>query len=369
VRRPGKSFLFWGDIALRDTAYIRLLPRDLIAVAWEYAAASRFDRMLKPFRDIGMQTWVAPGLSDWNRVWPNFHVALPNIQGFAREGQAGGSTGLLNTSWDDFGDAIFEQTWYGVLFGAAAAWQAGESSIPRFQEAFGLQFHGDTAGHLDAAHRHLMAAHALIAGTRSGDASTYLFYLDPFTEEGVIELARLRPVLSPVRIQAESALVRIARAREQAHLRESSAIDAMELGARRLDWLAAKFQFTDEIARAFLTATDPTRTDVTWVDLAELSGINGRLQDMRDGYVLTRELFERSWRAENRPYWLQNNLARFDLEIGNWVRRIAIMDRARRRFARDRKLPTAAELEIPAALLAPPNGVSVPPASGRRQRD
>ncbi len=369
LRRPDKRYLFWGDIAIRDTAQIGTLPRDLVAVAWEYAASSRFDRLLRPFRDAGMETWVAPGVSNWNRVWPNFHVALPNIQGFAREGQASGATGLLNTSWDDFGDAIFEQTWYGVLFGAAAGWQAGETSIPRFQSSFGLQFHGDTAGHLDAAQRHLMAAHALIAETRSGDASTYLFFVDPFTDEGVIELARLRPALSQVRIHAESALLRIAQAREQAHLREAGAVDAMELGARRVDWLAAKFQFTDEIAKAFLTATDPTRTDVTWVDLAELSGINGRLQDMRDGYVLTRELFERSWRAENRPYWLQNNLARFDLEIGNWVRRLAIMDRARRRFARDRKLPTAAELEIPAALLAPPNGVSVPPANGRRQRD
>jgi hypothetical protein len=314
-----------------------------------------------------METWVAPGVSNWNRVYPNFHVALPNIQGFAREGQAGGATGFMNTTWDDFGDAIFEQTWYGILFGAAAGWQSGEASIPQFETAFSLQFHGDTSRHLDAAQRHLARAHALITETRAGDASTYLFFVDPFTDEGVFDLIRLRPVLSAVRIQAESALIHIAAAREQEHLRERSAVDAMELGARRVDWLAAKFQFADEIAIAFAKATDPKRTDITWQDMAELSGINGRLQDMRDGYVLTRELFARSWHAENRPYWLQNNLARFDLEIGNWVRRIAAMDRARRRFARDRKLPTAAELEIPAALLASPAGPVTSPASTRRR--
>jgi hexosaminidase len=368
LRRPGKQFLFWGDIAIRDTAQIRTLPKHLIAVAWEYAAASRFDRLLKPFRDAGMETWVAPGVSNWNRVYPNFFVALPNIQGFAREGQASGATGFMNTSWDDFGDAIFEQTWYGILFGASAGWQAGEASIPQFETAFALQFHGDTARHLDAAQRHLAAGHALLTETRAGDASTYLFFVDPFSDEGVFDLIRLRPVLSAVRIQAESALIHIAAAREQSHLREKSAVDAMELGARRMDWLAAKFQFADEIAIAFTKATDPTRTDITWQDMAELSGINGRLQDMRDGYVLTRELFERSWHAENRPYWLQNNLARFDLEIGNWVRRIAAMDRARRRFARDRKLPTAAEIEIPAALLAAPAVPTTAPANGRRPR-
>ncbi len=366
LRRPGRRFLFWGDIAIQSPALVASLPKDMIAVGWDYGSRDRFDRWLKPFRDAGMETWVAPGVSNWNRVWPNNAVALPNIQGFARDGQAGGATGLLNTSWDDFGDAIFEQTWYGVLFGAAAGWQAGESSITQFEDSFGLQFHGDTAGHINAAQRHLAAAHTLITSTQSGDASTFLFFVDPFSAEGVLDLIRLRPVLSQVRIRAESALVRLALAREQQHLRESTALDALELGARRVDWIGAKFQFADEIAQAFLRATDPTRTDVTWQDLAELSGINGRLQDMRDGYVLTRELFERSWRAENRPYWMQGVLARYDVEINTWIRRINVMDQARRRFARERKLPTAAELEIPAALLAPAVPAPISPNGGRR---
>ncbi len=182
----------------------------------------------------------------------------------------------------------------------------------------------------------------------------------------MLDLIRLRPVLSQVRIRAESALVHLALAREQEHLREGTALDALELGARRVDWIGAKFQFADEIAQAFVRATDPTRTDITWQDLAELSGINGRLQDMRDGYVLTRELFERSWRAENRPYWMQGVLARYDVEINTWVRRINVMDQARRRFARERKLPTAAELEIPTALLTPVAPAPVSPSGGRR---
>jgi hexosaminidase len=364
LRRDGKRFLFWGDIAMHHPELVQELPRDMIAVGWEYGASRGFDRFLKPFRDAGMETWVAPGVNNWNRVWPNYGTALPNIQGFAREGQAAGATGLLNTTWDDNGDAIFEQAWHGVLFGAAAAWQAGESSIPRFQDAFGLQFHGDTTGRIDAAHRHLTAAHAALQESRAGDASSYLFFVDPFSDEGVFDLLRLRPVLARVRVHAESALVLIAQARGQRHLRERAALDAMELGARRVDWIGAKFQFADEIAQSFQRTVDPARTEpVTWVDLADLSGINGRLQDMRDGYVLTRELFERSWRAENRPYWLQNTLARYDAEILTWVQRINAMDRARRRHARERILPTAEELGIPRALLpAPP---SAPPAVRR----
>ena len=36
--------------------------------------------------------------------------------------------------------------WYGILFGAAAAWQQGESSIPQFEESYGQVFHGDITG-------------------------------------------------------------------------------------------------------------------------------------------------------------------------------------------------------------------------------
>ena len=353
LRRDGKRFLFWGDIAMHHPELVKSLPKDMVAIGWEYGARSGFDRFLKPFRDAGMETWVSPGVSSWNRVWPNYAVALANIQGFAREGQAGGATGLLNTTWDDNGDALFNQTWHGILFGAAAAWQSGESSIPQFESAFGLQFHGDTTGRIDAAHRHLNAAQAALQESRAGDASSYLFFVDPYTEEGVFDLVRLRPVLSRVRIHAESALVLIAQARAQRHLRERDALFAMEVGARRIDWIGAKFQFADEIAQAFARTQDPSRTTpVTWVDLADLSGINGKLQDMRDGYVLARELFERAWLLENRPYWLQNNLARYDAEILTWVDRINAMDRARRRHARERLLPTAQELGIPASLLA-----------------
>ncbi len=354
VRRPGKRYLFWGDIAMNHPELVRRLPSDLIAVGWDYWSRTNFDRYLKPFRDAGMETWIAPGVNNWGRIWPNAGAALANIQGFARDGQRGGATGMLNTTWDDFGDDIFEQNWYGLVFGAAAAWQPGESDTLAFQRSFGRVFHGDTTGKIDRAHLLLTAAQATLGRSGAGDASSYLFFLDPWTSEGVFETRRLLPVIPEMRVQAESALVLIAQARQQSHLRNLPALDAMELGARRIDWLGMKFQLADEIAQRTIRATQPGRTDVDWKELSELTGINGRLQDMRDGFVLTRELFERSWHAENRPYWLQNNLARFDVEIATWVRRINLMDQARRQHARTKTIPSAAQLEVPVALMAAP---------------
>jgi len=107
-------------------------------------------------------SWVAPGVSSWNRVYPNYNTAFVNIQHFVRDGQKLGATGMLNTSWDDDGEALFNQTWAGVLFGAAASWQPGESDIAAFQRAYGREFFRDTTGNVDAAERLLMAAHAVL---------------------------------------------------------------------------------------------------------------------------------------------------------------------------------------------------------------
>src|SRR6266576_5972361 len=119
----------------------------MIAGPWDYRAGQSYDREITPFTQAGIETWVSPGVSSWNRVYPNYNIAFINIRNFVRDGQRLGATGLLNTTWDDDGEALFNQVWYGTLFGAAAGWQSGESSIAQFEDSFGLIFHDDTTGY------------------------------------------------------------------------------------------------------------------------------------------------------------------------------------------------------------------------------
>jgi len=353
LRPSGKKFLFWGDVALSSPELVNTIPKDLIAVPWTYGADTSYVRFIKPFRDVGMETWVAPGVSSWNRVYPNNANALVNIQRFVRDGQRLGSTGMINTSWDDDGEALFNQTWYGDLFGAAAAWQSGESSIDAFASSYGRVFHGDLSGKIDEAQRRLAAAHALLSNAKLGDASDYLFWVDPWTDEGRGMAQRIRPYTHDLRILAESTLVLIAQA-EPGITRERDAIEAMKLGARRMDFIGMKFQFADEVVAMYDRARDSTSKSPQR-DLADITGTNGRLQDLRDGLSLIRDAYETAWLKENRPYWLHNVLARYDLNTQLWIGRADRVTLARQEWNRSRKLPPAQSLGIPTSMpgLAP----------------
>ena len=352
LRHTNKRFLFWGDIAQGSPALVKSLPKDMVAVAWGYGSNPNPERLLRTFVDAGMETWVSPGVNGWNRVYPNNDVTLRNIQAMARVGQRLGSTGLLNTSWDDDGEAIFNQQWYGVLFGAAASWQPGESSIEDFQQSYGIQFHGDPTSKIDAAQMKLSAAHALLSKAGLGDGSNSLYWTDPYTGEGQVDAQKIRVVSHDFRVLAESAMVLIAQARSANRLRETDALDAMEMGARRLDFIGMKFQLADEIVRLYAHAVDTVAAGGNpGHDLSEIaSSINSRTQDVRDGFVLGRELFERSWRAENRPYWLYNVLNRYDLAAQLWIQRLDKVNQARAEYGRTRELPSAESLGIPRAM-------------------
>ena len=63
-----KRLLFWGDIAVNSPELVGTLPKDMIAVPWVYDARPDFTPVILPFTKAGLETWVAPGVSNWNRA-------------------------------------------------------------------------------------------------------------------------------------------------------------------------------------------------------------------------------------------------------------------------------------------------------------
>ena len=352
-----RRLLFWGDIGGADPNAVAGLPKDMIAVPWSYGRRNSFDALIEPFRKAGIETWVASGDSNWNEVYPVAKTALWNIQGFIRDGQRLGSTGTINTVWDDDGEGLFNMDWYGVLFGPVAAWQPGESPIPDYQDAYGPIFHGDGTGKVNEAEKELMAAHETLSQAKPGFNSDSLFWLDPWSAHGQDVSARLLPLAEELRLHAERAIVLLAQARDaNPALKESDALTAMDLGARRFDLIGMKFEMAQEIADAYAKAVaaqhDKAQRKESGHSLEAISSNNGRCQDLRDAYSAVKAEFDQVWLGENRPYWLNNVNVRYDLEIEKWQQRGDRFQEAIRDWGRGKDLPPAASLGLPAASAA-----------------
>jgi hexosaminidase len=378
-----RRLLFWGDIAQDSPDLLKGLPQSFkdstIAIAWVYSPEPRgYDRFLTPFTNAGFETWVAPSVNNFRRVYPDNNYALANIQRFTADGQRLGSTGQLNTIWNDDGEGLFNQDWYGILFGAAAAWQKGESSILAFQDSYAQVFHGDATGDLNEAQKEMMMAHSVLHDqAKEGNGTNSIFWLDPMSKDGLRIGAQVLPYAHDLRLHAERALTLIAQARAAAPaavpattgpkaydpadsypsvpttLRETAAIDALELGARRMDLIGMKFQLTQEIAegyeRAYAmqnTKDKKQRMDVSR-ELSDINGINGRIRDMIDTYSLLRDLYEQAWYRSNRAYALRPVLEHYDYTIGIWEARSDRLRSAQRQWSDTHTLPPAADLGLP----------------------
>jgi bacterioferritin (cytochrome b1) len=136
----------------------------------------------------------------------------------------------------------------------------------------------------------------------------------------------MKAKIPAARLHAEKAIELILLERAgNPELTEKDALAAMELGARRIDFIGAKFQLADEMRSAYAKALamthDSQHESETREVLYSISSMNGRCQDLRDGYSLLKNLYRESWLAENRPYWLDNVLVRYDLQIQRWQQR------------------------------------------------
>ncbi|HKD92014.1 MAG TPA: beta-N-acetylhexosaminidase [Terriglobales bacterium] len=325
-----KRLMFWGDIARKYPELLSTLPKDMIAVPWDYAPRPNFDSYLQVFKNAGLDTFVSPGANNWNQIWPNFDAAFVNIRNFVRDGQKFGSIGMLNTTWDDDGEALFGMTWPAIVLGGACSWQQGQCDVQRFLDDYDWAFYRNASDHT---FRDIIAkltrTHTLMQQARLGSANDGAFWLDPFSLAGATAALRLQPVAHDLRMAAETALVSLYQNSSKARLHVDS-LPYMEFAGLRLDMLGMKAQFVKEMDDfywdAFESQSDRQRVGH---DLGEITGTNARLQDLRDTTTRLGEKYRALWLSENRPYWLDNVMARYDLLAQEFQQKINALAAAR----------------------------------------
>ena len=341
IMKPyNKRLMFWGDVAMHYPELLQILPKDVIAVAWSYGPSQKFDAQLKPYKDAGLDLFVSPGASNWNRIFPNLDTAFINIKNFVRDGQTYGALGMLNTTWDDDGESLFGMTWPAIVFGAACSWQQGELGIESFKSSYDWAFYRNDDSTFRDAIQELTRSHSLMRSAGAGEANDDAFWEDAFTEPGAKTAEKSLPAAHELRLAAERALASLYRNRVKAR-ENADTLDYLIFAALRLDLLGMKIQFASEISKyywdAYLNMSDRQRVRR---DLNEITGTNARLEDLRDATTRLRGMYSELWLKENRPYWLGNVLVRYDNLASLLQSKIQSVQAAKQQYSQQQILPT-----------------------------
>ena len=154
IKPYGKRVAMWGDIVAKNPSMMQDLPSDMIYIMWAYSPLDSYDHLIRPFQEKGNTFWVAPSLSHSSNMCPNPYTYMTNIANLARDGYRAGAEGLMNTCWDDNGEALFDNCWHGLYWSAEMAWNPLKTNDPeerkrreeQFNENFEKLFYGGTEG-------------------------------------------------------------------------------------------------------------------------------------------------------------------------------------------------------------------------------
>jgi hexosaminidase len=343
VLKPyNRRLMFWGDIALHHPDLIGSIPKDLIAMNWQYGPRDDYWNSIKPFKDAGLDQFVCPGAQTWNQIFPNLDAAVRNISNFVRDGQKAGALGMMNTTWDDDGESLFEMSWYAIVLGAAASWQDKPVDVSQFDGDFDWAFFRSEGNQLTQAMRALGSVNTKLGIGSSDDP----FWRDPFTTPFLTQARASADKIRQMRLIVEETQESLLRNQKGAR-RNRSMIPAMTFAAQRFDHLGRRMQvamkFSDQYWDAYLNLGDREKAR----KLRYYYGaIYNNLREMAEELAILKEAYRVQWLAENRPYWLDSVLARYDQAIAMWLAKSRATDEALGRYNATSTLPSPQEFGL-----------------------
>ena len=143
VKKRGRTMLFWpshtgptpelSDMSLK---YQSQLEKDCIPTEWIYHGPATYPT-LEAYQQAGFKdVFCSPAVESYSRVWPDHVTTLRAIRGFYRAGLERGCGGAYCTTWEFMHGALWENSWYGLLFAAECSWNPGSTSQSQFTRRF-----------------------------------------------------------------------------------------------------------------------------------------------------------------------------------------------------------------------------------------
>jgi hexosaminidase len=342
LKQYDRKLIFWGDIALNHPDLIGNIPKEMIVANWDYAPKDSYENRIKPFKDAGLEQLVCPGVWGWNQIFPNVDASSKNIINFVRDGQAAGAIGMLNTTWDDDGESLFEMTWYGIVLGAAAAWQSQPVDQKLFDADFDWAFFRNDGDQFVSVIHALGSVNTVLGIGTSDDA----FWRNPFTTNYQANARANSEKIRQMRLQVEAGEETLLQNGKRAR-RNNSMISSMLFAARRFDHLGRRAETVEKLSReywdAYLNLGD--RSKVRRLR-RYASPIYNQLREMAEELSILKANYREQWLAENRPYWLDSVLARYDQAIAIWLSKSREVEEAMRNYDTTSTLPNPEEFGL-----------------------
>jgi len=337
-----RRLMFWGDIALHHPDLIGNVPKDMIAMNWQYSALDDYSKSIDPFKNAGLDQFVCPGAHTWNQIFPNLDAASKNIINFVRDGQKAGAIGMMNTTWDDDGESLFEMAWHPIVLGAAASWQEGAVDMQQFDRDFDWAFFRNDGDQFVKAERALGSVSSSIGPGTTDE----IFWRDPFTTQFQNQARSLAERIRKLRLTVEDVNESLLKNESRAR-RNASAVAAMKFAAQRFDHLGRRMEvmqrFSDQYWDAYLNLGDRAKAR----KLRYYTGaIYNNLREMAEELSILKEGYRKQWLAENRPYWLDSILARYDQMVSIWLTKSRAMNEALQKYEATSTLPNPEEFGL-----------------------
>lgn len=321
--RYQKRMMMWGDIILQHPDQLAQVPKDTIMLTWGYDARPSFEDQILPFARSGYEFLVCPGVNNWSRILPDFDVALTNIRNFVRDGVQHGALGMLNTDWEDDGEAINAVKWHADAWAAECAWNGAATPPEVFNRRIGGVLFGEAGHHFGDAITALAPTHRLPGMNGLMNAR---FWENDFAPRS--NPAQIPVVASNLLARVQPALQHLDACRREAQC-NVQVLEAIRFGARRAGWIGRRMVDGLEAAQRYAAACDAAQGSVggqrAGADAA-LVRVEELVRENRAELEGLRIEFERLWRSESKPYALDWTLKRY-------TNRLADFDALRTRVA------------------------------------
>jgi hypothetical protein len=242
-----------------------------------------------------------------------------------------------------------------MVLGAAASWQNKAVDREEFDADFDWAFFRNEGDEFTEALHTLGSVNGLLGiGT-----SDELFWRDPFNSSFQKQARTLSSQIREMRLAVENADESLLRNEAKAR-RNRSMVPVLRFAAQRFDHLGRRMQviekFSNDYWDAYLNLSDRRKVG----KLRNYWGnIYNSLREMTEELTILRESYRQLWLAENRPYWLDSILARYDQAAQAWLNKSKALAEAVRVYNSDSILPTPEEFGLG------PRPPSATPSPGR----